>query len=276
MNQPETTFTAKRPPEMNVRGGAELGEHTGLPQAGVDRGDHLQFLGREQQREAEACGLVLVLGAVAGHVADLAERVLEAALLGQLRELAVVLDAPVGALLDLGDDQAAADIGHPVGELDRILACDRHLRPPFLVFFDCFYELCRVRRVRRARQVVSTRGAARCLSRCVSELRPACARAGAEAWWCARAADASTSRGRTAAASSSASALDVESASPMTIMWSPPRCMALTRQAIVARAPGRHGIPGLVLAEVDLARVRALSPWRRSGSSARAGSPRGR
>ena len=124
----------------DVGGGGELGEHSGLPQPGVDGGDDLQFFGGEQQREAEAGGLVLVLGAVAGHVADLAERVLEATVLGEPRELAVVLDAPVGALLDLGDDKSAADVGHPVGELDGILACDGHLRTSLSHCFDCFYE----------------------------------------------------------------------------------------------------------------------------------------
>ena len=70
-----------------VGGGAELGEHARVPQAGVDGGDDLQPLGGEQQGEAEAGGLVLVLGAVAGHVADLAEGVVEAVVLGEDGEL---------------------------------------------------------------------------------------------------------------------------------------------------------------------------------------------
>lgn len=77
MNQPETTLTAKQAVRQVVGGGAELGEHTGVPQSGVDGGDRLQPLGREEQGEAEGGGLVLVLGAVAGHVADLAEGILE-------------------------------------------------------------------------------------------------------------------------------------------------------------------------------------------------------
>ena len=72
-----------------VGGGAELGEHAGLPQAGVDGGDHLEPLRGQQQGQREAGGLVLVLGAVAGLVADLRQRVLEAVVLRGLRELAL-------------------------------------------------------------------------------------------------------------------------------------------------------------------------------------------
>ncbi|CAO0828676.1 hypothetical protein SMICM17S_12134 [Streptomyces microflavus] len=54
---------------------------------------------------------MLVLGAVAGHVADLAERVVEAVVLGEDGEFAVVAVPPVGALLDGAGDEAAADAG---------------------------------------------------------------------------------------------------------------------------------------------------------------------
>ena len=103
-----------------VGGGAQLGQHGGLPQPRVDGGDHLELLRGQQQRKGEAGGLVLKLGAVAGLVADLAERVLESVVLRRLSELDVVLVVPVGALLDIAGDQAAADIGHPVGELDVV------------------------------------------------------------------------------------------------------------------------------------------------------------
>ena len=102
---------------------AELGQHRGLPQPGVDGGDDLEPLGGQQQRQAEAGGLVLVLGAVAGLVAHLRQRVVEAVVLRRLRELDVVVVVPVGALLDVAGDQSAADIGHPVGELGRGLRC---------------------------------------------------------------------------------------------------------------------------------------------------------
>ena len=58
-----------------------------------------------------------ILGAVAGHVTHLAERIVEPGVLGELRELSIVLEAPVRPLFDLADDQTAADIGHPIGEL---------------------------------------------------------------------------------------------------------------------------------------------------------------
>ncbi len=103
-----------------VRRGAQLGQHAGVPEAGVDGGDDLQAFGGEQQGEAEGGGLVLVLGAVTGHVADLGQGVVEAVPLGEDGEFAVVVVAPVGALFDGAGDQAAADVGHPVGEAERL------------------------------------------------------------------------------------------------------------------------------------------------------------
>ncbi|MCO5561387.1 hypothetical protein L7F22_015008 [Adiantum nelumboides] len=104
-----------------VGGGEPLGQHGRLPQARVHGGDHLEPLGGQAQREGERGGLVLVVGAVAGHVADLAQRVLEAVVLGGLGQLPVVLEAPVGALLDGAGDQPAGDVGDPVRELQRLL-----------------------------------------------------------------------------------------------------------------------------------------------------------
>ena len=48
----------------------------------------------KQQRQAEAGRFMLLVGAVAGHIADLAQRILEAAPLRDLGELAVVIEAP--------------------------------------------------------------------------------------------------------------------------------------------------------------------------------------
>ncbi len=103
-----------------VRGGSELGQHAGVPEAGEDSGDDLEPLGGEQQREAEGGGFVLVLGSVTGHVPDLGERVVKTVVLGQDSEFTVVVVAPVGALLDGAGDQATTDVGHPVGETQRI------------------------------------------------------------------------------------------------------------------------------------------------------------
>lgn len=114
-----------------IRGGAELGQHRRLPQPRMNCGDDLEPLRGQQQGEAEAGGFVLVLRAVAGLVANLRERVLEAVVLRRLRELLVVFVVPVGALLDIAGDQAAADIGHPVGELDVVGdAFSRHAGDP--------------------------------------------------------------------------------------------------------------------------------------------------
>ena len=102
-----------------VGGGDPLGEDTRVPQAGVDCCDDAQPLGGQGEGETEARGFVLVVGPVAGDVPHLGERVVETVVLGEDREFAVVVVAPVGALLDGAGDEAAADVGDPVGELQR-------------------------------------------------------------------------------------------------------------------------------------------------------------
>ena len=97
-----------------------LARTAGLPQARMDGGDELEPLGGQQQRQREAGGLVLELGAVAGLVADLGQRVFEAVVLGGLRELDVVVVVPVGALLDGAGHQTATDVGNPVGKFHLV------------------------------------------------------------------------------------------------------------------------------------------------------------
>ena len=70
----------------------------------------------------KATDFVLVVGAVAGGEADLAERVVEAGSFRDPGQLDVVVETPVGALDDLADHQAARDVRHPVGELERLRA----------------------------------------------------------------------------------------------------------------------------------------------------------
>ncbi|GAA4340125.1 hypothetical protein GCM10023086_75480 [Streptomyces venetus] len=95
-----------------ICGGTEFGEDTRVPQAGVDGGDDFQALGGQQQGEAEAGRLVLELGTVAGRVTNLAERVLEAVVLGDDGfEYAVVVVPPVRALLDRAGDQSPLTLG---------------------------------------------------------------------------------------------------------------------------------------------------------------------
>jgi hypothetical protein len=48
--------------------------------------------------------------------------ILSVTITGDLRQLAVVFDRPIRALLDVGDDEAARYVGHPVCKLDRIAA----------------------------------------------------------------------------------------------------------------------------------------------------------
>ena len=106
-----------------IDGGDLLGQHHRIPRAGQDGGDDFQSLGGSQQRVADGHRLVLELGAIAGGEADLRQRVVKARLLGGLHhQAAVVVDASAGALFDPADDEAAADIGHPVDEFDLFLA----------------------------------------------------------------------------------------------------------------------------------------------------------
>lgn len=49
---------------------------------------------------------MLVVGPIAGCETDLAQRIVEPVGLGNLGELAVVVDIPTRPLLDVGDDQA--------------------------------------------------------------------------------------------------------------------------------------------------------------------------
>ena len=97
-----------------------FGQHGGVPQSGVNGGDDLQPFGLREQPEREARRFVLLVGAVRRGVADLAQRVVEAVVLGELGDLDVEVEGPVGALLDRARDETAGDVGHPVGELQRI------------------------------------------------------------------------------------------------------------------------------------------------------------
>ncbi len=63
---------------------------------------------------------MLELRAVAGSEAYLTQRVIEAACFSDLRELAVVVDGPAGALLDIRDDESARHIRHPIGKFHRL------------------------------------------------------------------------------------------------------------------------------------------------------------
>jgi hypothetical protein len=64
---------------------------------------------------------MLILGTVTGGETDLRQGIFEPRLLGQLCQLAVVVDAPVGTLFDLADHQPTADVRHPVGKFDGLL-----------------------------------------------------------------------------------------------------------------------------------------------------------
>lgn len=104
-----------------------LGRQRRLPGAGQNRRNHLELGGRCQQGMAERHGFMLVLRAVAGGKANLRQAIFEAGLFGQLRQFAVVVDAPMGALLDFADHQPTTDVGHPIGKFHGLLT---HLTIP--------------------------------------------------------------------------------------------------------------------------------------------------
>ncbi len=109
-----------------IERGELLGGDGGIPRPGQDGDDELQSLRGGEQRVAEEHGLMLEFRAVACGETNLAEGVVETAVLGDLRELAIVIDIPARALLDVADDEAPADVGDPVGETDVILGDCAH------------------------------------------------------------------------------------------------------------------------------------------------------
>src|SRR6202012_3048092 len=63
---------------------------------------------------------MLKLGAIAGGETDLAQGIVETALLGDLRQPDIVVDVPARTLLNIADHQAAGNIRHTIGELKRL------------------------------------------------------------------------------------------------------------------------------------------------------------
>lgn len=104
-----------------VDGRQLLGRQRRLPRPRQDRRDDLEAGGCREQRMAERHGLMLVLGTIACGETNLRQAILKARRLRQLRQLAVVLDAPVGALFNLADHQPTADVGYPIGKFHSLL-----------------------------------------------------------------------------------------------------------------------------------------------------------
>ncbi len=115
-----------------INGRQLLGGNRRGPWPGQYRGNDLELFGRRQQCVTEGYGFMLELGAIAGGKADLRQRVVEAGLLGDLRQLAVVVDGPAGALFDLADDQPATDVRDPVRKFYGRLA---HIGTPLAASF---------------------------------------------------------------------------------------------------------------------------------------------
>ena len=97
-----------------------LGRESWVPWPRQEGGDHLQRRRGFEQRVAESHRLMLEFCAVTGGEANLAQGVLKAAGLGDLRKFAIVLDGPARALFNIGNDQAARDVWNPIGEFESV------------------------------------------------------------------------------------------------------------------------------------------------------------
>lgn len=104
------------PASQVIDGGNLFGQNVRMPGTGQNRGDDPHFFGRCQQRVADDHRLMLEFGTIAGGEANLRQGIFKAGLLGDLRQFAVVVDVPAGALLDIADGEATADVGYPLGE----------------------------------------------------------------------------------------------------------------------------------------------------------------
>ena len=102
------------PLRINVDTSNLLRGYGGIPGSWQQGSDEFELLRREQQRLREAHGLVLVLGAVPGHKADLGQGIFETDFLGGLRVCDIGLKISFCALRDLAYYEAAGDIGDPV------------------------------------------------------------------------------------------------------------------------------------------------------------------
>jgi len=74
-------------------------------------------------------GIVLVLGAVAPGEPNLGKRVLESRLFCCLREQDVIVEIPLGPLRNPAYNQAATDVGDPIGKLHRSCRVGAHVCP---------------------------------------------------------------------------------------------------------------------------------------------------
>jgi hypothetical protein len=95
-----------------------VGRQSRVPRTRKDRRDDVDALGRRDQSVTDGDRLVLKLGSVSRREPDLAQRVIESTPFGDAREFDVVVEGPTAALLDLADDQPAADVGNPVGKFN--------------------------------------------------------------------------------------------------------------------------------------------------------------
>src|SRR5437667_11978599 len=89
-----------------------------MPEAGMDRADQLQSPRLGGENGGAGHGLLLQLPAMAGDKARRRQAIVEAQILRRLRQPRIVVEAPVGALRDVADHEAAAAERPPVAGAD--------------------------------------------------------------------------------------------------------------------------------------------------------------
>jgi hypothetical protein len=118
-----------------IDGGDLLGSDRRIPRPRQDRGNDLELFGRGKERVAERYRFMLIFRAVTGSETYLAQRVIEAGVLGDLHQLDVVVDVPAGALLDIAENEPTGHVGHPICKLDGLGAPNTHGFSPISLNF---------------------------------------------------------------------------------------------------------------------------------------------
>src|ERR1700722_1919031 len=95
---------------------AHLRDHGRVPESGMNGADQFEPLGLGSENRGAGDRLLLQFPAVACDEASRRQPVFEPKLFSRLREAGVVVEAPVGSLRNVADDETAAAERHPVSK----------------------------------------------------------------------------------------------------------------------------------------------------------------
>src|ERR1700722_17649319 len=104
---------------------AHLCDHGRVPEAGMHRADQFEALGLGREHRGAGHRLLLQFPAMARDEAGRRQPVFEPKIFSRLGEAGVVVEAPVGSLRNVADDEAAATERHPISKAnshDALLA----------------------------------------------------------------------------------------------------------------------------------------------------------